>query len=1088
VAVAQKTARPLLSQQIVPVEAVCCCGLGVAVGVYVVVFLCLTFALYDRLAMMAFDLGIFDQAVWLISQGQTPFVTVRGLHILADHFSLLLYLLAPLYWLWCSPKMLLLTQTVALALGALPLYALARDRTTSAPVALLFALVYLLYPTLQWSNTCEFHPDTFATPFLLGAFYCLTQRRWGWYFVTLILTALTKETAGITILCLGIYALFVHRRVGWLTMALGALAFVIAVETVRGFNDGTPSPYMWLYARYGDSPLAIVWYVLTHPISVAGDLNNEAHGEYFLQLLGPVMFLPLAAPEVFLIASPALMSNLLSGRPSMHDIESYYTALIIPFILAAAVIGYDRLQQRGGPFVRSALLANLVLWSLAGTLWGPLWRDSQTLYSTLTPAGAAEARSLLASIPREASVSAQMALVPQLSHRAHIYTFPNPFSRNACGGTLKARKEIESISGSQLPPETELNRAIKGANVDYIALCPSTNRFLLSTETFATCATAVLRHPSYGVIAIGRSALLLQRGFDHRRGLRLLEAQSGRRIGDDGDVPRAYWAWLARESAGTTVTTVELGPAHGSPIAPTVGTRSDIDVLTQHNDNARTGANLKEALLNTRNVNVRQFGKLFARRVDGHIYAQPLYVPGLNIPGRGIRNLLFVATMHNSVYAFDADDPGADLPLWHVNLGPSVPADDVQSISDIEFEVGILGTPVIDARTSTLYVVSKTKERTSFFSSDGRYEQRLHALDLSTGAEKSGGPVGIQATVPGRGDGGDTIRFDAKLENQRPALLLTKGTVYICWASHTGDGQYHGWVIAYDAATLRQKGACVVTPNGEKGGIWQSGQGPAADSSGSIFLATGNGSFDGNRGGRDLGNCIIKVTLEKNRLLVTDWFAPHNVMWLNAANMDLSSSGPLLIPDTPLLVNGCKSGLVYVLDRRHLGRVRPGEGPDAPQTLRVSAGHIHGAPVYWKSKNEGGLVYVWGAMDYLKAFQLRGDRLLPEPVSQNTIRAPDGKPGGILSLSAHGGTPGTGIVWASLPYQGDANHHVVPGVLRAFDASNVVRELWNSKQDAARDDVGSFAKFCPPTVANGKVYLATFSCQLLAYGLRGGSR
>jgi uncharacterized membrane protein len=1084
-AMAQETARPVVWSRTVPVEAVCSAGLGLAVGVYILVFVRLTFGLYDRLALMAFDLGIFDQAVWLISRGQTPFVTVRGLHILADHFSAILYLLAPLYWLWSSAKMLLLAQTVVLAVGALPIYALARDRTRSAPVACLFALVYLFYPCLQWSNTCEFHPDTFATPLLLGAFYCLTRRRWAWYFVMLALAALTKETAGLTILGIGIYALFVHRRVGWSTIALGASAFVVGVETVRWFNHGTPSPYVWLYARFGSSPLAIIWHVVTHPFSVAAELNNEVHRTYFLQLMAPVLFLPLAAPEIFFLASPALMSNLLSGRPAMHDIESYYTASVIPFVLAASVIGYDRIQKRGGPFVRSALLANLALWSLAGTLWGPLWRDTRTLDSTLSAAGAAEAESLLASVPPEASVSAQMALVPQLSHRERIYTFPNPFSHNAWGGTLKARKEIESISNSQLPPERELREAIHSAKIDYVAFCPSTNRFPLSTETFAACAIAVLRSPFYGVICIGRSTVLLQRGADHQHGLRLLEERSGRRVRDDRDVERAYWAWLARGEGGTTATTA-AGPPDGTLMAPVAGARSDVAVLTQHNDNARTGSNLKEIVLDCGNVNGRRFGKLFARRVDGHIYAQPLYVPQLNVPGRGIHNVVFVATMHNSVYAFDADDPGADLPLWRVNLGPYVPVEDVQSISDIELEVGILGTPVIDARTGTLYAVSKTKERASFFSLDGRYEQRLHALDLSTGAEKFGGPVTIQATVPGSGDGGDTIWFDAKIENQRPALLLDNGTLYVCWASHSGVGPYHGWVIAYDVSTLRQTGACVVTPNGGQGGIWQSGQGPAADSSGNIFLATGNGSFDGDTGGGDLSNCVLRMTLGRNGLFVTDWFAPPNVMWLNAANMDLSASGPLLVPGSTLLINGSKSGTLYVLDRRHLGHHSRTDEPSSVQCLKASAGHIHGSPIYWKERDEGALVYVWGALDYLKAFKLSGRRLLRDPVSQNTIRAPEGKPGGILSLSADGDTPGTGIVWASLPYQGDANHQVVPGILRAFDASNVARELWNSKQDAGRDDVGNFAKFCPPTIANGKVYLATFSCQLLVYGLRGG--
>lgn len=530
-----------------PVEAVCRVCLGVAVIVYSVVFCRLTFGLYDHYQMMAFDLGIFDQATWLISRGQAPFVTVRGLHLLGDHFSALLYLLAPLYWLWDSPKTLLLAQTAALASGALPVYGLACRRIGSAPAALAFAAAYLLYPAMQWSNTYEFHPDTLATPLLLAAFYFLQVRRWPPYFVMLILAALTKETAGISIIMVGLYALFFHRRVGGLTVALGAASVVAAMAAIRHFNGGSPSPYPLLYAHYGETLPAVASYLLRHPLAAWGALNVEPHREYLRQLLVPLLFLPLFAPEVLVLAAPALLANLFSSDPFMHGIEEHYTALITPFLFAAAIIGCGRLCRRGGPFVATALVVNLGLWAFGGVFWGPLVREQKTIYPSLSASEVREADELLSHVPPGASVSAQMALGPHLSHRAEIYTYPNPFSHNAWGGSRHALREIKSINGAALDPS--LNEKIAAAPVEYVALCPQTISFPLSPANFSRCTTALLRSHAYGLVAVGRSTALLRRGADHAAGLWRLEQRSGIRIRNDQDVAKAFQGWAANQPA-----------------------------------------------------------------------------------------------------------------------------------------------------------------------------------------------------------------------------------------------------------------------------------------------------------------------------------------------------------------------------------------------------------------------------------------------------------------------------------------------------------------------------------------------------------
>jgi hypothetical protein len=503
-------------------------------------------------------------------------------------------------------------------------------------------------------------------------------------------------------------------------------------------------------------------------------------------------------------------------------------------------------------------------------------------------------------------------------------------------------------------------------------------------------------------------------------------------------------------------------------------------VLTRSNNNSRTGANLNETILNTSNVNVSQFGKLFSRPVDGQIYAQPLYVPNVSIPGKGTHNVVYVATQHDSVYAFDVDDPSASTPLWHVSLGASVPSSSFgpPGYADIQIEVGATSTPVIDPNTGTLYVVAVTQDSDAI-------RHRLHALDLQTGAEKFGGPVVISGSVSLTGGPGNDVVFDTHQQLQRPGLLLSNGVVYVAFGSYGDATPYHGWIFGYDAANLQRVYIYNTTPHGSQGSIWQSGQGLSADAAGNIYALVANGSFNANSGGSNYGDSFIKLnpsSAVSGVLSVIDWFTPYDQAQMSADDMDLGSIGPLLIPGTSLVLGGDKRGEFYLVNRNDMGYYNGPDGPDQiVQEFFAATGSLMGSPVYWNSPS-GPLIYVWGANDALKAYSFDGSQLQTTPVAVGTTHLGSIEPGGILSLSANRSIAGSGIVWALHPTI-DASHQTAPGVLRAYDASNVGVELWNSEQNAARDRVGAFAKFCPPTIADGKVFVATFSNRLDVYGV-----
>ena len=523
-------------------------------------------------------------------------------------------------------------------------------------------------------------------------------------------------------------------------------------------------------------------------------------------------------------------------------------------------------------------------------------------------------------------------------------------------------------------------------------------------------------------------------------------------------------------------------------------TSAAVALLTQHNDLARTGANLNDTVRTTNNVNTSQFGLLFSRAVDDEIHTQPLIMTNVNIPGKGIHNLVIVATVNDTIYAFDADDSTVTNAYWQRSfLGTGVmPVKNTDmtgacggNYRDFVGNMGIVGTPVIDPATLTLYLVVRTKE------SGTTFVQRLHALDLTTGTEKLGGPVVITATYPGTGDGGTTVTFNSQHQNQRSALALINGIVYITWSSHCDWGPYHGWIIGYDAATLQRAVVYNDTPNGYEGGIWMSDQALPADESGNLYVSTGNGHPTVDVNPRDPLNhveSVLKLTRSGTNLSVASWFVPYNFTNLENGDVDLGSGGVLLIPGTNLLFTGGKQGKLYLLNRDNLGGMSGSTSADTNiiQSFSTGSHEIHGGPVWWDAP-DGSYAYVWPASsDHLRQYKF--DRALGQfsstsPYAQSVTTGGSGQPGGILSLSASGTNSGTGIVWASVNTSGNANQGTVAGTLHAYNAQNVALELWNSDMLSSRDSLGNFAKFVAPTVANGKVYIATFSNALKIYGL-----
>src|SRR6185437_12494929 len=525
-------------------------------------------------------------------------------------------------------------------------------------------------------------------------------------------------------------------------------------------------------------------------------------------------------------------------------------------------------------------------------------------------------------------------------------------------------------------------------------------------------------------------------------------------------------------TTGSHTLTATLRSDPTKSASATVYVENHAGIFTSRYDNQRTGENTQELALTTANVNKNTFGKLFSRSTDGYTFTQPLYVPNVTVPGKGTFNVVYLATEHDSVYAFDADGTVTS-PLWHVSFidpanGITTLSSTLVGSSDPGPETGITSTPVIDASTGTLYVVSQRVNHSVV-------ETHLHALDIKTGAEKFGGPVKIQATIKGTGDGNvnGQISFNGAKEHQRPGLLLDNGTVYIAFASLNDNNPYHGWVFAYDAGTLSQLAVFNASPNGGRAGIWQAGSGLASDGS-AIYLATGNGTFESS--GPDYGNSYVKLS---SGLSVLDFFTPFNQSTLSSQDLDLGSSGLIVAPDQSgahphILVGSGKSGDIYVVDRDSMGHVMSTSNSQIVQYLPRALGvnpsgsdQFFGNGAYWN-----GNVYFVGSIDKLKQFTLSGGLLSTSPIHQSPTVLSSGR-SAEPSISSNGTS--NGIVWVIQSNAGNA-------VLHAYKATDVSQELYNSTKAGSRDTAATVMKFSTPTVVNGKVFIGTKN-ELDVYGL-----
>jgi hypothetical protein len=530
--------------------------------------------------------------------------------------------------------------------------------------------------------------------------------------------------------------------------------------------------------------------------------------------------------------------------------------------------------------------------------------------------------------------------------------------------------------------------------------------------------------------------------------------------------------WRCASLAGLTVLALAQSPApaHERP------------VLQRGYDAAVSGATLSEIKLNTSNVTPSTFGLVFTLPVDDAIFAQPLYVPHVVI-NHVLHNVLYVATMSDTLYAFDADAGGT--PLWTLDLASLVGATPV-AIADFVFSgsgnivgnLGILSTPVIDLSTQTLYVVACTLEGVTPSTPEGTMVYRLHAVNIRNGTTRPGSGVVISGSY-----GGST--FEARYQTQRTSLVLVRNQVVIGFGAMELEyaGGYVGWIMAYDKRTLAQSGVFATVTSGNRGGgVWQSGRPPVVDRDGFVYFYVGNGYGGGYDGVQNFSESALKLD-PANGLALVDWFTPGDWAMLDANDLDLSSSGPLLIPGANLLVGGGKAGELYVLDAANLGKYNA-QDSQIVQEMPVSHA-LRGGPVYWRrsAANGGPLLFNWGPYDQLKAFSFNGTSFSTTPVAEGSVTN-QLYPGGILTLSANGDAPGSGVLWATVVSSGDAGSNPpVPGMLYAFDASNVATQLWNSTMNGTRDGFGNFAKFVPPLVANGRVYVATWSNQVAVYGL-----
>jgi hypothetical protein len=527
---------------------------------------------------------------------------------------------------------------------------------------------------------------------------------------------------------------------------------------------------------------------------------------------------------------------------------------------------------------------------------------------------------------------------------------------------------------------------------------------------------------------------------------------------------------MAASDNGTqyrVVVSNSAGDATSNTATLTVNAPAPTDVLTYHNDVARTGQNLTETTLTPANVTSAEFGKLGFYPVDGRVDAEPLHAANVTVPSNGMHNLLIVATEHGSVYAFDAD---SGVTIWYAStLEPGETTSDDHGCSQVTPEIGVTSTPVID-RTSgpngAIYVVAMSKDGA------GNYHQRLHALDLALGTELFGGPAEIQATYPGTGDNtnGIDVIFDPGQYKERSALLLLNGVIYTGWASHCDFRPYTGWIIGYSESSLAQTSVLNVTPNGNSGAIWMSGAGLAADSAGNIYFLDGNGDFDTNLNASgfpidgDYGNTFMKVSTSGNTLSVADYFAMDNGVVESGTDTDLGSGGALVLPDLSdrsghtlhLAVGAGKDSNLYLVNRDSMGMFSLNNSGLYQELATALPGGVFAMPAYFNNT-----IYYGSVAHPIQAFTITNAKLLSPGAARtaNSFVYPGASP----SISANGAS--NGIVWAV--------ENTNPAVLHAYDATTL-NELYNSNQASnGRDQFGAGNKYITPMIANGKVFVGT---------------
>lgn len=501
------------------------------------------------------------------------------------------------------------------------------------------------------------------------------------------------------------------------------------------------------------------------------------------------------------------------------------------------------------------------------------------------------------------------------------------------------------------------------------------------------------------------------------------------------------------------------------------------NVLTYHNDNSRTGQNLTETVLTLSNVKSASFGKLFTVTLDGKVDAQPLYVSAVGQAGVPQASIVYAVTEHDSVYAVDARTGAIH---WKVSLlGTGETPSDPRGCGQVTPEIGITGTPVIDLKAGpqgTIYAVAMSKD------SKGNYYQRLHALNIATGAEEFGGPVTIEASYPGTGDNtmNGRVIFDPKQYKSRPGLLLLNGTVYTSWGSHCDIRPYTGWIIGYNETTLQQTTVFNFAPNGNEAALWGAGGGVAADANGNIFVQVANGTFDttltkqGFPDKADYGNAFMKLTLSQGQLQATDYWTMYNTVSESDHDEDLGSGGLTLLADvvdkngkTRHLGTGAgKDANIYVFDRDNMGKFNPNNNSTLYQELPNGLGGGEYASPAWFN----GTVYYGAVGDVIRAFKVTQALLSTQPTS--TTQTTFAYPGSTPAISANGSS--NGILWAV--------ENSNPAVLHAYEAGNLAVELYNSSQEGTRDQFGPGNKFITPTIADGKVFVGT-TTGVAAFGL-----